>query len=436
MADDIQIEQVNQHYLDKVMDLAEELDVEASEDIFDARGMKLIAKGAKISSAQQEKLIMHKLRKPLEACIIVHGGVNANMVQLEAQRIAQEIEAVACILKATPTLGAAPLDVIQGLELGSAMSLMLTIMERGGQAAFEHAVMVSLMSVCFAKKLGLTEQNQAVAGLAGLLHDIGELYIAPEYLLPGRRLLPHEWRHVIVHPRIGQMLIDQIERYPPAVGVAVSEHHERYDGGGYPRQAAGRQISAPGLAVSAAEMIAAVYVKSDHPLERAELALKIIPGEHEHLLVAAVSQALHLPHAADAAPGLPSAPATARLHRLLDRIGAATRHCQHLLALPTITSAKAKKLLSRAEQRIETIERAFSSVGLDVCATSEKPLLAVDAHEADTALVFEASAAAQELEWRLCDAARDIALHSVELDPHEAQAFESLIALLDEQRAA
>ena len=59
MSDEIEIESVNKNYLDKVMDLAEEKDVAATEDIFDARGIKLIAKGAKISRRQQEKLILH-----------------------------------------------------------------------------------------------------------------------------------------------------------------------------------------------------------------------------------------------------------------------------------------------------------------------------------------------------------------------------------------
>lgn len=41
-----------------------------------------------------------------------------------------------------------------------------------------------------ARTLRLGEQEQMVAGLAGLLHDIGELYVDPHYLARGKRLLP------------------------------------------------------------------------------------------------------------------------------------------------------------------------------------------------------------------------------------------------------
>jgi HD-GYP domain-containing protein (c-di-GMP phosphodiesterase class II) len=240
MSDQPRIDSVNKHYLDKVMDLAETMGVEATEDIFDARGMKLIVKGARISRAVQEKLILHKLRKPFESSISVEGGINSNTINAEARRIIETVAPVACIFKASYDTGVSPLDIMARLQFGNAMSMMLTIIEKGGAKALEHSVMVSLVSVCFAKKLGLNEKDQQVIALAGLLHDIGELYIEPEYLRSQKRLLPHEWRHVIVHPRIGQMLIEELENYPPAVALAVAEHHERFDGTGYPRQVCGK----------------------------------------------------------------------------------------------------------------------------------------------------------------------------------------------------
>ena len=78
---------VNQHYLNKVMDLSESMDVQANEDIFDARGTKLLAKGARVSRALQEKLIVHKLTKPLEACIAVDGGVDDQRIAFVAERL-------------------------------------------------------------------------------------------------------------------------------------------------------------------------------------------------------------------------------------------------------------------------------------------------------------------------------------------------------------
>ena len=59
------------------------------------------------------------------------------------------------------------------------MRLLLTMADHDGARALEHAVSVSLLSICMAGKLQLSDDDQQAAGLAGLLHDIGELYIAP-----------------------------------------------------------------------------------------------------------------------------------------------------------------------------------------------------------------------------------------------------------------
>lgn len=429
MQEETEIENVNKHYLDKVMDLADEMDVEATEDIFDARGMKLLAKGAKISRDMQERLILHKLRKPLESTIAVDGGVNADTVINEAKRIAESTAPVACILRSTAKNGSAPLDVMAGIELGSAMRMMLTVVEKGGSSALEHCVMVSLVSVCLANRMGLGEKEQKVIALAGLLHDIGELYIEPEYLKSQRRLLPNEWRHVVVHPRIGQMLIGELENYPPEVAMAVAEHHERFDGAGYPRRVSGRNISLAGQAVSVAEMVSGVFMKRDRPLARAELALKIIPGEHPHKLVSAVASALRTVDSKgdDASAAEPEE--SIRVARSLsDRIAAVLQNGGELLDRSNDFSGKVKTLLANALDRVRIIQRAFISTGLDVCLN--EGITFFEGRNAQ--LLFEAAVGLKEIQWRLQDVARDLALQAAALEGHENDTLQAFITLLDE----
>ncbi len=426
----LEIESVNKHYLDKVMDLAEEMDVEATEDIFDARGMKLLAKGAKISRDMQERLILHKLRKPLESTIAVEGGVNADSVINEARRIAESSSPVSCILRSMVKNGIAPLDVMASIELGSAMRMMLTVVEKGGTSALEHCVMVSLVSVCLANRMGLNEKDQKIVALAGLLHDIGELYIEPEYLKEKRRLLPNEWRHVVVHPRIGQMLIGELENYPPAVAIAVSEHHERFDGAGYPRRVGGRNISAAGQAVSVAEMISGVFMKRDRPLARAELALKIVPGEHPHNLVSAVATALRSAELNDDQSVSAEPAESMRIaHALSARIDSALNSGGSLLEGADSLSAKGKDMVSQALERVRTVQRAFISTGLDVCMNEGAAFF----EGRNAQLLFEAAVGVKEIGWRLQDVARDLALQGSALESHDNDALQPLIALLDEE---
>ena len=165
---------VNQHYLNKVMDLAEKMEVQASEDILDARGNKLLAKGAKVSRGLQEKLVMHKLTRPLESCIIVGNGVDPNAVMRVAHRIADTSKSVAHVLSAGPGNVAAALKILGGLKFGNAMSMMLTIADKEGDCALDHAVTVSLLAIGIACKSGLSESDQRVVGMAGLLHHTAD----------------------------------------------------------------------------------------------------------------------------------------------------------------------------------------------------------------------------------------------------------------------
>ncbi|TCS39173.1 HD domain-containing protein [Paucimonas lemoignei] len=430
MTEEVSINEVNKHYLDKVMTLSEERDVEATEDIFDARGMKLVAKGARISRDLQERLILHKLQKPLESSIAVANGVNSEIVVNAARQLMDTLAPVGVMQKATANKGPSPLDVMKQAKFGNSMSLMLTITERGGETALSHSVMVSLVSVCLAKKMGLGENVQSTVALSGLLHDIGELYIEPEYLDSKRRLRPHEWRHVVVHPRIGEMLINELENFPPSVAQAVSEHHERFDGGGYPRRLSGKNISIAGQILSVAEMISGVLMRQDRPLERAELALKIIPGEHAHELVSAVSSVLRLCGEEQQAAVQDSTQHQMvydRVQMLSGCIDAALQHCQTLADTPALKSRAGKDSLAKGIQQIFAVKRAFNSTGLEICKNENiEEFLAHDKE-----IQFEVAVAGREIQWRLHDIARNLALHCATLDAEEAQILQPLIDLLD-----
>jgi len=417
---------VNQHYLNKVIDLSDTMRVEACEDIFDARGNKLLAKGAQISRSLRERLIVHKLKKPLEACIFVEGGVNAKSVMQSAERVLGSSSALGHILSVTQTDGVSPVGLLSQLKFGSALSMMLTIADREGGSSLDHAVTVSLLSIAIARKARLSQTDQAIAGLAGLLHDIGELYIDPAFLGKGKRLLPHEWAHIVVHPHTGMMLINQLESYPQGVGRAVAEHHERSDGSGYPRRLAGNAISAPGHVVCIAETVAGVIVK-DHPLERAALALKIIPGEYAREVVAGLSgafrggkPAVHDPDEQNYGVGGEDVP------RLVGRIEAALRSSQDILASSGSTSTRARELLAATIVRIQHVQRAVVSTGLDLSLGIDPETLSGE----DFALIFERSVATREIQWHLRDIARDLALQDVQSD--DRLLLTPLINLLDD----
>ncbi len=425
------INSVNSHFLEKVMKLAEEKEILAIEDIFDARKIKLIAKGAKITRTQQERLIMRKLSKPLESSIVVESGVSNEQVVEEAKRIAETMEPIGRMLSSTVNGSSFnPFDVISGAQYGHAMRTMLTIAERGGASALTHSVMVSLISVCLAKNMGLNDQRLAMAAVAGLLHDIGELYVEPEYLNAERRLLPQEWKHVVVHPRIGQLLISELENYPDDVARAVYEHHERFDGGGYPRRISGNSISIIGQVVAVAEMLSGIFVRAKKPVESAQLAIKIIPGEHAGDVVAAVSSSLGercRENLSDLDFSIEQA--TSDICNAFGRIAMAFDVIQDLTGSPKVTSPKCKALLNNAMRQVVAIRQAFRATGLYVYLDAENKCL-VEAKNME--ILFEAVFATREIQWRLQDVARHLALQSTMLEPVETELLQSIVILLDQ----
>lgn len=414
---------VNKHFFDKLIGLAGKQAVTATHDIVDVHGVTVIARGGRVTAEHAGAFSGRKLKKTIESSLRVEDAVDTGKIVATARRIIDTSMPIRHILHGGS--GAAPLALLSDMVFSDAMRMLLTLADHDGAHALEHAVSVSLLSIGMARKLQLSDDDQQAAGLAGLLHDIGELYIAPAWLAPGKRLLPHEWAHLVVHPRLGQMLVSELAAYPHAVGRAVAEHHERLDGTGYPRQSPGNRISPPGQAVAVAEMIAGVLGK-DHPLERAELALKIVPGEHAHELVSAISGALRLqtparPAAHDEAGGSEDP------RRLFRRIGAVLEQGQDLLDGTGAKSPHARDLLGRTLERIQTIQRAFISTGLDAYLNLNHGLNDVP----DGVLMFEKAVATCEIQWRLRDIARDLALHTAG-SPDEKSLFASLIGMLDD----
>lgn len=392
---------VNHHYLEKVIDLAEQLPVVATEDIYDARGNKLLAKGAKVSRLLQEKLILHKLTKPIETSLRVSGGVDAGIIVKTAERLLAENQPLKALVAVSQGSGPSPTALLSRLQFGNAITMMLTIVERGGNAALDHAVTVAITAACFAKHLELPPELQEACALAGLLHDIGELYFDPAYLAPGRQLLPHEWAHLVVHPRTGQMLIAEHESYPPEVARAVAEHHERLDGSGYPRRLSGNAISPCGQVLAAAEAISGM-LRGNNALERAEVAMKLITSEHDRRIAGAVSRARKHGHAGQPSSFSNSAPAQdgAGLYQNI----VATISLALALAKSNGLSPATRELLERIAARLSQLQRAALSSGLNLA------LLPDDNDGFDGLMLFEHAVVTAEISWRLRDLSRELSL--------------------------
>ncbi|GAA5785023.1 HD-GYP domain-containing protein [Chitiniphilus shinanonensis] len=416
---------VNHHYLDRVVNAAEHHEIETSEDIYTEHGIKLLAKGARISPAVQQRLIVHKLKKPLESCLQVSQGVDADRLVEIGKAVIADNAGLAPLFS---DFGLLPR--LREIPLNAAVVNMLTVAQAHDPNSLRHYVLVALLSLGLGRRLKLTETELGVLASAALLHDIGELYIDQRHLDRAHVLTPEAWRHVSVHPVVGATLARDVCGMPEEVANAILEHHERGDGGGYPRGVAAPALSRAGRVLAAAEMIASLTEHGAYPLERAEVALRIVPVEYDPQLVSVVSQALGEARVEQYQQAqMPQGDAYAQdMHSLLRKIALGAELLGQCRARVTHHGEACAQLLARVEARFVLIQRAFSSTGLD--AVTDKPHFDALLGDASGWLQFELSLVLREIRWRLRELARDLAWRASLQSEAVAAQFQPLVQLL------
>lgn len=277
----------NPHALASIMKASESCQIVAHEDILDENGVKLWAKNQPVSHALQQKLLERKLSQPIESCLRAEDGVTHVELVSAARRL---YESRALLASAISPWVKELLDDIPRLPLHPVAQLLLTAARSSSPQAYEHAVMSMMMAGAMAIYSGSDRYQLRMSMLGGLLHDIGELYIQPDYLTCDGALTPEAWRHICVHPRVGAILIQQQTDYPAELSRAICEHHERGNGLGYPAQT--RHLTSFGSRLSAVETLMGI-LNTDRPdaWEQAALAVRLVPGEFDPVALAFASQA-------------------------------------------------------------------------------------------------------------------------------------------------
>lgn len=371
---------VNPHYLDKVLQLSSSADVEAGEDIYSAKGVKLLSKGSRLDPSVQERLIRHKLAKPLESSIALAGGFSDECLQRGMDHVLGA-DGIGPLL-GEPAI-AAVRAVFQRLQLRrSGLDLVLSLLQQSG----DEDVHVMLTACCMSIRLGLElrvgEAELEQLALAGLLHQVGYLYLDP--LLRHRdapRNLP-VWRQLIAQPLIAGMALGHVPGLPAATVQAVREQYERLDGSGYPVGVNGRALGPLSQTVAAAVLAAhLLHQHGQSGLWQTRIAMQLVAGEFAGDVISAV---LRLVQASPAMQPAADADQAALLPPLFAHIAELQNGLEELEDRFTASSKEANIWLRRTTQRLYTIQRTFSTTGIDALAAGAR----VDSPEVRTELLL------------------------------------------------
>ncbi|WP_041245190.1 HD-GYP domain-containing protein [Geotalea uraniireducens] len=104
-----------------------------------------------------------------------------------------------------------------------------------------HSQRVREYTELIASRFGVDEKTRREIGFGALLHDVGKMAVPDQILLKPDKLTDEEWQEMRKHPEAGYRIVKRIGFLRDAAEI-VHAHHERYDGGGYPRGLKGDEI--------------------------------------------------------------------------------------------------------------------------------------------------------------------------------------------------
>lgn len=194
---------------------------------------------------------MDYLVKPIELAELqraVERAAHRRHLEIERRRVEEHIREEVALRTAELEREKAALHA---LTIGVAETL-INAMEAKDVYLRGHSSRVADLAASIADELGLDADTVENVRLAGRLHDVGKIGIREAVLNKPSSLTKEEFEHVKDHVRIGMEILSPLKHIPVAVEF-VHDHHEHFDGQGYPRGRSGTQISIGGRILAACD---------------------------------------------------------------------------------------------------------------------------------------------------------------------------------------
>ncbi|MDM5179654.1 DUF3369 domain-containing protein [Massilia sp. DJPM01] len=178
------------------------------------------------------------------------------------------------------------------------------VVESRSNEAGNHVRRMSQVCHMLAQASGMPDDETAVLMHAAPMHDIGKIATPDAVLLKPGKLTPEEWEIMKQHPTVGLSILDGSSRpILKAAAVIAHQHHEKFDGSGYPQGLMGPDIHIYARIVAVADVFDALSHKRCYkeawPLEEVVAHLREISGQHldpvfVELLIANIDAAVEI----------------------------------------------------------------------------------------------------------------------------------------------
>lgn len=143
------------------------------------------------------------------------------------------------------------------------LNILTKVIESKDPALFTHSLKVGEVAKAFSQYLGLSKEKQYNIYYSGLLHDIGKIAIRDQILYKSDRLTDIEFNKMKDHAIIGSEIIRQGVALENIADI-VKQHHESYDGSGYPLGLKGEEILFGAQVLTIADVYVALTEKRSY----------------------------------------------------------------------------------------------------------------------------------------------------------------------------
>lgn len=111
------------------------------------------------------------------------------------------------------------------------------------EGTYYHTLNVAILSLLLGREYGLDAESLQLLGLGALFHDIGKSRIPKKIILKQSSFTTPERELFQLHTKYGAEIVSRIENFPAGAVEVIQQHHEAFDGTGYPAKLLGQKIS-------------------------------------------------------------------------------------------------------------------------------------------------------------------------------------------------
>lgn len=213
----------------------------------------------KASIAHEMEIIAEKA-KPVESASLhdemaksqkVHGEANKIIHSLmQDVRLGKQIE----LEQVDPIVGRMSESILRNQDA----LLSLCRIKQKDNYTFLHSVSIGALMMSFARAVNLSSEEMRLVGIGGMLHDIGKMKVPDEILNKPGKLTDAEFDIMRLHVVYSRDILSDTPGIAQASLDVASQHHERFDGSGYPLKLKGSEMSIYGQMASIVDVYDAI----------------------------------------------------------------------------------------------------------------------------------------------------------------------------------